>query len=61
MMIFSSKTTIYIENDDQNDQISPIFDIIELFQYQIEFRIEIGHGFRIVSSRRVDQTAGIEL
>ena len=56
--------TIYIETRIKTtifNQIRPIFDIIELFRYKIEFRIEIGHGFGIVSSQQVDRTAGIEL
>ena len=34
----TTKTTIF-------DQIPPIFNIIELFRYKIEFRIEIRHKF----------------
>ena len=34
------------------DQIRPIFDIIELFLYKIEFRIEIKIRIRIELSQR---------
>ena len=39
------------------DQIRPILDIIELFRYKFEFRIEIGIRNRIKIVGTIDRTA----